>query len=236
MDSHHAIVERRLSALEASAWPDSTKTRPGRQSGFSSGPASVSGFLSENEDEDENENDDPASRSISALQIRSDLRALQALCSSNNIDDNRFDARIANLEHSLNEIIKHSFSQIASQLEKPKSNVATQSQNSATPFDFSSAPWVAFADSIASREKRHNSPSEQNNPLHSPKAKLLRKRKISSQDENIAAHEDDERFLSEQQKLQDAYSDELLRMADRLKTNSLMFGDSLKKDKEVCVI
>ncbi|KAJ3059433.1 hypothetical protein HDU98_004555, partial [Podochytrium sp. JEL0797] len=73
-------------------------------------------------------------------------------------------------------------------------------------------------------------------PVIDERSELLMRRRPTTETASSTANptaEDDDPELKHQQKLQEAFSEDLAKMAARLKANSLMFGDSLQKDKEI---
>ncbi|KAJ3235002.1 hypothetical protein HDU81_000947 [Chytriomyces hyalinus] len=98
---------------------------------------------------------------------------------------------------------------------------------------FKSAPWVKL------RETSNRATSVQQDCLSSPRndrEELLRKRNVysnSAKEDERPTDSDDSRVLKEQVKAQEALSEDLIKLAQRLKENSLLFGDTLKADKEV---
>ncbi|KAJ3355926.1 Origin recognition complex subunit 2 [Entophlyctis luteolus] len=104
---------------------------------------------------------------------------------------------------------------------------------------FKAAPWVYLRSARQTLKEKENeagreepSAKEQFKHYSDSKAELLRTVPTASNRETV--HDDDAFLLKEQRRLQEEYSADLARMAERLKDNSLMFTDALKADKEVC--
>ncbi|KAI8609515.1 membrane fusion protein Use1-domain-containing protein [Chytriomyces sp. MP71] len=84
--------------------------------------------------------------------------------------------------------------------------------------------WVAFKeDGIRSHSPQTASPAERD--------ELLRRRNVHG--EIKTDNPEDDHFLKQQAALQEQMSEDLVKMAQRLKDNSLLFGDSLKSDQQV---
>ncbi|KAI8843290.1 membrane fusion protein Use1-domain-containing protein [Chytriomyces cf. hyalinus JEL632] len=98
---------------------------------------------------------------------------------------------------------------------------------------FKSAPWVKLRETSNRIPPVHQDSSS---TTRNDRDELLRKRNVysnASKDDERPTDSDDSRVLKEQVKAQEALSEDLIKLAQRLKENSLLFGDTLKADKEV---